>query len=77
MIFMICQRNCAGAPSGGFPLGVPAAHMYNFELTGMYVTVLTYFSATGAGLYSIDKQVFRGELNLYKLLWEKVSGKSE
>ena len=58
MIFMVYQRNCAGAPSGGFPLGVPVAHSYNSELAGMYVTVLTYFFAAGAGLYLIDKQVF-------------------
>lgn len=61
----------------GFPLGVPAAHSYNFELAAMYVAVLTYFSAAGAGAYSIDEKVFGGELNLYESLWEKVSAKSE
>lgn len=61
----------------GFPLGVPAAHSYNFELAAMYVAVLTYFSAAGAGAYSIDEKVFGGELNLYESLWDKVSGKSE
>merc|ERR1712241_1008032 len=32
----------------GFPLGVPAAHSYNFELAAMYVAVLAYFSVAGA-----------------------------
>merc|ERR1711937_5601 len=61
----------------GFPLGVPAAHSYNFELAAMYVAVLAYFSAAGAGAYSIDEKVLGGELNLYESLWEKVSPKSE
>jgi len=55
----------------GFPLGVPEAHSYNFELAAMYVAVLAYFSAAGAGAYSIDEKVFGGELNLYESLWEK------
>ena len=37
----------------------------------MYVAVLAYFSAAGAGAYSIDEKVFGGELNLYESLWEK------
>lgn len=57
----------------GFPLGVPEAHSYNFELAAMYVAVLAYFSAAGAGAYSIDEKVFGGELELYESLWDKVS----
>merc|ERR1712176_767927 len=49
----------------GFPLGVPAAHSYNFELAAMYVGVLAYFSVAGAGAYSIDEKVLGGELNFY------------
>merc|ERR1711892_1200800 len=40
-----------------FPLGIPKAHSYNFELAAMYVFVLGYFSVAGAGKYSIDEQV--------------------
>merc|ERR1712157_605110 len=58
----------------GFPLGVPAAHSYNFELAAMYVAVLTYFTAAGAGAYSVDEKVLGGELQLYESLWKKVSG---
>jgi len=58
----------------GFPLGVPAAHSYNFELAAMYVAVLTYFTAAGAGAYSVDEKLLGGELQLYEGLWEKVSG---
>merc|ERR1712241_839265 len=61
----------------GFPLGVPAAHSYNFELAAMYVAVLAYFSAAGAGAYSIDDKVLGGELQLYENLWNKVSSGSE
>merc|ERR1712241_1612592 len=61
----------------GFPLGVPAAHSYNFELAAMYVAVLAYFSVAGAGAYSIDEKVLGGELNLYESLWNKVSSKKE
>merc|ERR1719254_214254 len=53
----------------GFPLGVPAAHSYNFELAAMYVAVLTYFTAAGAGAYSVDEKVLGGELQLYESLW--------
>merc|ERR1712176_698782 len=49
----------------GFPLGVPAAHSYNFELAAMYVLVLLYFSAAGAGPYSVDEQLLGGELSFY------------
>jgi hypothetical protein len=40
----------------------------------MYVAVLTYFSVSGGGKYSVDEQVFGGELNLYKSLYDKVFG---
>merc|ERR1712125_177416 len=49
----------------GFPLGVPAAHSYNFELASMYVAVLAYFTVSGAGAYSVDEKVLGGELNVY------------
>lgn len=51
--------------SEGFPLTVVAQHSYNFELASMYVGVLAYFSASGAGIYSVDEQIFGGELKLY------------
>ena len=61
----------------GFPLGVPAAHSYNFELAALYVAVLSYFSAAGAGKYSVDEKILGGELQLYENLWQKVTGGSE
>ena len=48
-----------------FPLGIPKAHSYNFELAAMYVLVLGYFTVAGAGKYSVDEQVLGGELNFY------------
>merc|ERR1711990_410556 len=60
-----------------FPLGVPKAHSYNFELAAMYVFVLGYFSVAGAGKYSIDEQVLGGELNFYQGLFDKLSGDKE
>merc|ERR1719269_299947 len=48
-----------------FPLGIPKAHSYNFELAAMYVLVLGYFTVSGAGKYSVDEQVLGGELNFY------------
>merc|ERR1711933_359086 len=58
----------------GFPLGVVPQHSYNYELAAMYVVVLTYFSASGGGKYSVDELVFGGELNLYKSLYDKIFG---
>jgi len=49
-----------------FPLGVPKAHSYNYELAAMYVFVLGYFTVAGAGKYSVDEQVFGGELEFYQ-----------
>ena len=46
----------------GFPRGVPAQHSYNFELAAMYVATLRYFTAAGAGPFSVDEQVLGGEL---------------
>lgn len=58
----------------GFPLAVVKAHSYNYELAAMYVAVLAYFSAAGAGAFSVDEAILGGELNLYGNLWEKVTG---
>lgn len=58
----------------GYPLAVVAQHSYNYELAAMYVCVLAYFSAAGAGAYSIDEAVLGGELNLYESLFNKVFG---
>jgi len=60
----------------GFPLAVVSQHSYNFELASMYVLVLAYFGAAGAGAYSIDEQVLGGELNFYEGLFNKVTGGS-
>merc|ERR1719232_1137310 len=60
----------------GFPLAVVPQHSYNYELAAMYVAVLTYFSVSGGGKYSVDELVFGGELNLYKSLYNKVFGGS-
>merc|ERR1711937_164763 len=57
-----------------FPLGIPKAHSYNFELAAMYVLVLGYFSVSGAGKYSVDELVLGGELNFYAGLFDKVTG---
>jgi uncharacterized membrane protein YphA (DoxX/SURF4 family) len=57
-----------------FPLGVPKAHSYNFELAAMYVLVLGYFTVSGAGKYSVDEQVLGGEINIYKGIFAKVFG---
>merc|ERR1712085_202656 len=56
----------------GFPLAVVSQHSYNFELASMYVGVLAYFSASGAGVYSVDEKVFGGELKLYDGLLGKL-----
>merc|ERR1712224_932841 len=60
-----------------FPLGIPKAHSYNFELAAMYVLVLGYFTVSGAGKFSVDEQVLGGELNFYSGLLDKVRGRSE
>ena len=60
-----------------FPLGIPKAHSYNFELAAMYVLVLGYFSVSGAGKYSVDELVLGGELNFYQGLFDKVTGNQE
>merc|ERR1719445_2749778 len=61
----------------GFPLAVVPQHSYNYELAAMYVCVLGYFSAAGAGKFSVDEQVLGGELNIYQGLLDKVFGNSE
>ena len=60
-----------------FPFGVPTAHSYNFELAAMYVVTLLYFTAAGAGPYSVDEQILGGELNFYGGLVDKVFGEKE
>ena len=60
-----------------FPLGIPKAHSYNFELAAMYVFVLGYFSVAGAGKYSVDEQVLGGELNFYQDVFDKLPFNSE
>jgi uncharacterized membrane protein YphA (DoxX/SURF4 family) len=57
-----------------FPLGVPKAHSYNFELAAMYVLVLGYFTVSGAGKYSVDEQVLGGEIKVYQGIFDKVFG---
>jgi uncharacterized membrane protein YphA (DoxX/SURF4 family) len=57
-----------------FPLGVPKAHSYNFELAAMYVLVLGYFTVAGAGKYSVDEQILGGEINIYRGIFAKVFG---
>ena len=54
---------------------MPAQHSYNFELAAMYVATLLFFTANGAGRFSVDEQVLGGELKLYKGLVDKVTGK--
>ena len=52
--------------SEGFPLGVPPSKKYNYELGGMYLLVLLYFTAAGAGPFSVDEKILGGELTFYK-----------
>jgi uncharacterized membrane protein YphA (DoxX/SURF4 family) len=61
----------------GFPLAVVKQHSYNYELAAMYVVVLGYFSAAGAGPLSVDEKVLGGELKFYEQLFDKVVGKGE
>jgi len=65
-----------GLNTGGeaFPLGVPKAHSYNFELAAMYVMVLSYFAVAGAGKWSVDEQILGGELKFYQGLFNKAFG---
>merc|ERR1712182_64705 len=58
----------------GFPLAVVKQHSYNYELAAMYVVVLGYFTAAGAGRFSVDEQVLGGELEFYQGLYDKLSG---
>ena len=60
-----------------FPLGIPKAHSYNYELASMYVLVLLYFTAAGAGKYSVDEQILGGELQFYKSALSKISGEKD
>jgi len=58
----------------GFPLAVVPQHSYNFELAAMYVAVLTYFAAAGAGAYSVDNLVLGGELKFYESKFKQIFG---
>jgi len=40
----------------------------------MYVAILGYFTAAGAGKYSVDEMVLGGELKLYQGIAEKLKG---
>ena len=61
----------------GFPFAIVKAHSYNYELAAMYVAVLAYFSAAGAGKLSFDEQVLGGELNFYESIIRGDAGKKE
>merc|ERR1719171_1244337 len=50
----------------GFPLAVVKAHSYNYELAAMYVVVLLFFAANGAGPISVDEQILGGEMQFYQ-----------
>merc|ERR1719327_1178813 len=58
----------------GYPLAVVKQHSYNYELAAMYVVVLGYFTAAGAGRFSVDEQVLGGELKLYQGIYDKLRG---
>lgn len=58
----------------GFPLAIVPQHSYNYELAAMYVAVLGYFSAAGAGAYSVDELVLGGELNFYSSIFGSIFG---
>merc|ERR1711907_632646 len=49
----------------GFPLAAVEQHSYNYELAAMYVIVLGYFTAAGAGTFSVDELILGGELEFY------------
>jgi len=61
----------------GFPLAVVSQHSYNYELAALYVCVLAYFSAAGAGPYSVDETLLGGEINFYESIAGKVFGSEE
>ena len=50
----------------GFPLGSPPEVKYKYELASMYLLVLMYFTAAGAGPFSVDEKMLGGELAFYK-----------
>ena len=58
-----------------FPLGIPKAHSYNFELAAMYVFVLGFFTVNGAGKFSVDNLVLGGELDFYGKKLDETFGK--
>merc|ERR1711907_152275 len=58
----------------GFPLAVVKQHSYNYDLAAMYVVVLGYFTAAGAGPFSVDEQILGGELKVYQGIYDKLKG---
>merc|ERR1719491_27364 len=58
----------------GYPFTVVSQHSYNYELAAMYVGVLAYFAAEGAGKFSVDEAILGGELNFYQSAFDKVFG---
>ena len=52
----------------GFPWAIVKQHSYNYELAAMYVIVLGYFAAAGAGPLSVDEQILGGEIAFYQKL---------
>ena len=65
----------ASCPFEQFPLGIPKAHSYNFELAAMYVFVLGFFTVNGAGKFSVDNLVLGGELDFYGKKLDETFGK--
>merc|ERR1711865_727562 len=59
------RRGDLSSREHGRPLAVVKQHSYNYELAAMYVIVLGYFTAAGAGSISVDEQVLGGELEFY------------
>ena len=59
----------------GFPLGSPPGVKYKYELASMYLLVLMYFTAAGAGPLSVDEKLLGGELAFYKRAWARITGR--
>ena len=43
----------------------------------MYVVTLLYFTAAGAGPFSVDEQVLGGELKFYQGVIDKITGSND
>ena len=61
--------------SEGFPLGSPPEVKYKYELASMYLLVLLYFTAAGAGPFSVDEKLLGGELAFYERAWARTIGR--